>query len=43
MAVLAAAATIVFGIFPNPLFDAARDVGSSLAHLCCAHPLPLSA
>jgi NADH-quinone oxidoreductase subunit N len=33
VAVLAAAATIFFGIVPNPLFDAARDVGSSLAHL----------
>jgi NADH-quinone oxidoreductase subunit N len=33
VAVLAAAATIFFGIYPNPLFDAARDVGSSLAHL----------
>jgi len=33
VAVLAAAATIFFGIFPNPLFDAAVDVGSSLAHL----------
>jgi NADH-quinone oxidoreductase subunit N len=33
VAVLAAAATIFFGIYPNPLFDAAREVGSSLAHL----------
>jgi NADH-quinone oxidoreductase subunit N len=33
VAVIAAVATIFFGIFPNPLFDAARDVGSSLAHL----------
>ena len=33
VAVLAAAATIAFGILPNPLFDAAIDVGSSLSHL----------
>jgi NADH-quinone oxidoreductase subunit N len=33
VAVVTAAATIFFGIWPNPLFDAARDVGSSLAHL----------
>jgi NADH-quinone oxidoreductase subunit N len=33
VAVLAAAATIFFGIFPNPLFNAAEQVGSSLAHL----------
>ena len=33
VAVVAAAATIAFGILPNPLFDAAIDVGSSLAHL----------
>jgi hypothetical protein len=31
--VLAAAATIFFGIVPNPLFDAAVQVGSSLSHL----------
>jgi NADH-quinone oxidoreductase subunit N len=31
VAVLFAAATIFFGIVPSPLFDAARDVGSSLA------------
>ena len=28
-----AAATIVFGIVPSPLFDAARDAGSALAGL----------
>jgi NADH-quinone oxidoreductase subunit N len=33
VAVVMAAATIFFGIYPNPLFDAARDVGSALAHL----------
>jgi NADH-quinone oxidoreductase subunit N len=33
VAVLAAAATILFGLWPNPLFDAARDIGSSLANL----------
>ena len=33
VAVVAAAATILFGIWPNPLFDAARDMGSSLAGL----------
>jgi NADH-quinone oxidoreductase subunit N len=33
VAVAAAAATIFFGLWPNPLFDAAREVGSSLAHL----------
>jgi len=33
VAVLAAAATIVFGIVPSPLFDLARDVGSSLSAL----------
>jgi NADH-quinone oxidoreductase subunit N len=33
IAVLFAAATIVFGIWPDPLFDAARDVGTSLALL----------
>jgi NADH-quinone oxidoreductase subunit N len=31
VAVLFAALSIVFGIVPGPLFDAARDVGSSLA------------
>jgi hypothetical protein len=30
VAVLAAAASILFGLWPNPLFDAARDMGSSL-------------
>ena len=33
VAVAAAAATLFFGIWPNWLFDAAADVGSSLAHL----------
>ncbi len=33
VALLAATATIFFGIYPNPLFDAASDVGTSLAHL----------
>jgi NADH-quinone oxidoreductase subunit N len=33
VAVLAAAATIFFGIVPSPLFDAARDVGTALANL----------
>jgi NADH-quinone oxidoreductase subunit N len=33
IAVLAAAATLFFGIYPNPLFDAAREVGAAFAHL----------
>jgi NADH-quinone oxidoreductase subunit N len=33
VAILAAAATIAFGIWPDPLFDAARDMGTSLANL----------
>ena len=33
VAVLAAAATILFGVWPEPLFDAARDMGTSLGHL----------
>ena len=33
VAVVAAAATLFFGIIPGPLFDAARDVGSSLPGL----------
>jgi NADH-quinone oxidoreductase subunit N len=33
VAVLAAAATIFFGVWPDPLFDVARDVGSSLSFL----------
>jgi NADH-quinone oxidoreductase subunit N len=33
VALLCAAATIAFGIFPDPLFDLARDVGTSLSHL----------
>jgi len=33
IAILAAAATIFFGLWPDPLFDAARDVGSVLTGL----------
>ena len=33
VAVVCAAATIVFGIVPSPLFDLARDVGTSFSHL----------
>jgi NADH-quinone oxidoreductase subunit N len=33
VAILFAAATILIGIFPDPLFDAARDVGTSLSNL----------
>ncbi len=33
VAVLAAAATVFFGILPSPLFDLARDVGTSLSGL----------
>jgi NADH-quinone oxidoreductase subunit N len=33
VAVACAAATIVLGIVPSPLFDLARDVGSSFSHL----------
>ena len=33
VAVLCGAATIVFGLYPDPLFDLARDVGSSLSNL----------
>ena len=33
VAILFAAATIVFGIWPEPLFDAARDVGTALSAL----------
>jgi NADH-quinone oxidoreductase subunit N len=33
VAVAAAAATVFFGIWPDPLFDAARDVGTSLSNL----------
>ena len=33
VAVGCAAATIVFGIVPSPLFDLARDVGTSFSHL----------
>ena len=33
VALLAAAATLFFGIVPSPLFDLARDVGSSLSGL----------
>jgi NADH-quinone oxidoreductase subunit N len=33
VAVLSAAATLVFGIFPEPLFDVAADVGEAFANL----------
>jgi hypothetical protein len=33
VAVLAAAATIALGLWPEPLFDAARDVSSALPGL----------
>jgi NADH-quinone oxidoreductase subunit N len=33
VALAAAAATIFFGVWPDPLFDAARDVGTSLSNL----------
>jgi NADH-quinone oxidoreductase subunit N len=33
VAVVAAAATIFFGIWPDPLFDVARDVGTALGNL----------
>ena len=33
VAVVFAVATIAFGIFPDPLFDAARDIGTSLSGL----------
>ena len=33
VAVLCGAATIVFGLYPDPLFDLARDVGTSLSGL----------
>jgi len=33
VAVIAAAATILLGIYPSPLFDVVRDVGSSFASL----------
>jgi NADH-quinone oxidoreductase subunit N len=33
VAILFAAATIVFGIWPDPLFDAARDVGTAISGL----------
>jgi hypothetical protein len=33
VAVLAAAATLFLGVWPDPLFDLARDVGSSLSNL----------
>jgi NADH-quinone oxidoreductase subunit N len=33
VAILFAAATIVFGIWPDPLFEAARDVGSAISGL----------
>ena len=33
MAVVCATATIVFGIYPEPLFDVARDAGAALTSL----------
>ena len=33
VAILAAAATIAFGLVPQPLFHAAHDVGTALVHL----------
>jgi NADH-quinone oxidoreductase subunit N len=33
VAVVAAAATIFFGLYPDPLFDVARDIGTALGNL----------
>jgi NADH-quinone oxidoreductase subunit N len=33
VAIVCAAATLLFGLWPDPLFDAARDVGSALSQL----------
>jgi NADH-quinone oxidoreductase subunit N len=33
VAILFAVATIAFGLWPDPLFDAARDIGSALSQL----------
>jgi NADH-quinone oxidoreductase subunit N len=33
VAVLCAAATVAFGIWPDPLFDLARDAGAAIASL----------
>jgi hypothetical protein len=33
VAVLAAAATVVFGIMPSPLFDLCRDAGTSISSM----------
>jgi NADH-quinone oxidoreductase subunit N len=33
VAIVMAAATIFFGIWPDPLFDVARDIGTALGHL----------
>jgi NADH-quinone oxidoreductase subunit N len=33
VAIVCAAATILFGLWPDPLFDAARDVGTALSQL----------
>jgi NADH-quinone oxidoreductase subunit N len=33
IAIVFAAATIVFGLYPDPLFDLARDVGTSISGL----------
>jgi NADH-quinone oxidoreductase subunit N len=33
VAIVCAAATILFGLWPDPLFDAARDVGAAISQL----------
>jgi NADH-quinone oxidoreductase subunit N len=33
VAVVCAAATIAFGVYPSPLFDIARDAGAAFAGL----------
>jgi hypothetical protein len=33
IAIAFAAATIFFGLYPDPLFDAARDVGTAISGL----------
>jgi hypothetical protein len=33
VAIAFAAATILFGIWPDPLFDAARDMGTAISGL----------
>ena len=37
IAILFAAATIFFGIWPDPLFDVARDVGTSISGAALEH------